>query len=292
MIESEPQGRGSAPHLKDVALGVRGSMARQSLLVFLALLVIVPAYFLLITSFKTTADYGNNKIGLPVEVFFGNFVTAMRGGRFFLWFLNSIILVVGAVALSTLVAALAAFAFARMTFRGRNPLLAVITSLMVIPPVVMIIPLFLFFSKLKLTSTYPAAILVYAGMVVPFSVFLLTNFFKTIPHEIIESALIDGASVTGILTRIMMPLSAPAIVTLIVVNALWVWNDLLIALVLLPNDQMRSLMVGITVFGSRYSADVPVALAGMLLASIPMLLLFVFGQRYFMHGMVSGALKG
>lgn len=292
MIESEPRRRGSAPHLKDVALGVRGSVARQSLLVFLALLVIVPAYFLLITSFKTTADYGNNKIGLPVEVFFGNFVTAMRGGRFFLWFLNSVILVVGAVALSTLVAALAAFAFARMTFRGRNPLLAVITSLMVIPPVVMIIPLFLFFSKLKLTSTYPAAILVYAGMVVPFSVFLLTNFFKTIPHEIIESALIDGASVTGILTRIMMPLSAPAIVTLIVVNALWVWNDLLIALVLLPNDHMRSLMVGITVFGSRYSADVPVALAGMLLASIPMLLLFVFGQRYFMHGMVSGALKG
>jgi len=292
MTASESDGRGSAQRLKDVASGVRGSVARQSLLVFLALLVIVPAYFLFITSFKTTADYGNNKIGLPVEIFFGNFVTAMRGGRFFLWFLNSVILVVGAVVLSTLVAALAAYAFARMTFRGRNPMLAVITSLMVVPPVVMIIPLFLFFSRLKLTSTYTSATLVYAGLVTPFAVFLLTSFFRTIPHEIVESALIDGASSLGILLRIMLPLSAPALITLVVVNALWVWNDLLIALVLLPNDQMRTLMVGITVFGSRFNADVPVSLAGMLLASIPMLALYVAGQKYFTRGLVAGALKG
>jgi ABC-type glycerol-3-phosphate transport system permease component len=134
--------------------------------------------------------------------------------------------------------------------------------------------------------------LVYAGLITPFAVYMLTNFFRTIPHEIVESALIDGATSMGILGRILVPLSAPALVTLIVVNSLWVWSDLLIALVLLPSDNKRTLMVGITVFGSRYNSDVPVAMAGMIMASIPMLLLYIFGQKYFTRGLVAGALKG
>jgi len=102
----------------------------------------------------------------------------------------------------------------------------------------------------------------------------------------------DGASPVGILARIIIPLSAPALVTMIVVNSLWVWSDLLIALVLLPNDKMRTLMVGITVFGARYNSDVPVAMAGMVMASIPMFVLYIFGQKYFTRGLVAGALKG
>jgi ABC-type glycerol-3-phosphate transport system permease component len=126
----------------------------------------------------------------------------------------------------------------------------------------------------------------------PFSIYLLTNFFKSIPHEIIEAAIVDGASTFDVLLRIVLPLSGPALMTLIVVNTLAVWNDLLIALVLLPQDEMRTLMVGVTVFGSRYNSDIPVAMAGMLLASIPMLLLYLAGQRYFIRGLVAGAIKG
>lgn len=267
-------------------------LARQILLVGFALLILFPGYFLVITPFKTQAGYSVDKLGLPSPFFFGNFATALRGGRFFLWFANSLILVVGAVLLSTVVSALAAFAFSRMRFRGQSPLLAVVTALMVVPPVIMIIPLFVFFSRIDLTSTYISAVLVYAGLITPFAVYMLTNFFRTIPHEIVESALIDGATSMGILGRILVPLSAPALVTLIVVNSLWVWSDLLIALVLLPSDNKRTLMVGITVFGSRYNSDVPVAMAGMIMASIPMLLLYIFGQKYFTRGLVAGALKG
>lgn len=270
----------------------RTAVPKQIVLILAALAILLPGYFLLITPFKTQAGYSLSKLGFPRPIYLGNFVTALRGGRFFLWFGNSILLVVGAVLLSTAVAALAAFAFARMDFRGRNPLLSVITALMVIPPVVMIIPMFLFLSRLGLTSTYPAIILIYAGLVTPFSVYLLTNFFKTVPHEIVESALIDGASSLGILVRILLPLSAPALMTMVVVNALWVWNDLLIALVLLPQDDMRTLMVGITVFGARFNADVPVTMAGMLMASLPMFLLYLFGQQYFTRGLVAGAIKG
>ena len=268
------------------------TLVKHGVLILATLLVLLPGYFMIITAFKTQEGYSLNKFNFPDPVFTGNFVTAMRGGRFFLWFGNSIILAAGAVLLSTLVAALAAFAFARMNFAGRHVMLAINTALMVIPPVVMLIPLFLLLTRIDLISTYPGAILVYAGLLTPFSIYLLTNFFRTIPHEIVESALMDGASTLQILVLILLPLSGPALVTLIVVNTLWVWNDLLIALVLLPQDNMRTLMVGITVFGSRYNNDVPVAMAGMLLASLPMILLYVFGQRYFIRGLVAGALKG
>jgi raffinose/stachyose/melibiose transport system permease protein len=265
---------------------------KQLMLLMFALLILFPGYFLVITPFKTQANYSADKLGLPIPLYFQNFATALRGGRFFLWFGNSLIMVVGAVLLSTVVAALAAFAFSRMRFRGQTPLLAIITALMVIPPVVMIIPLFIFFSQMDMSGSYASAVLVYAGLVTPFAVYMLTNFFRTIPHEIVESALIDGASSLGILLKILIPLSAPALITLIVVNSLWVWSDLLIALVLLPSDEKRTLMVGITVFGSRYNSDVPVAMAGMIMASLPMLLLYIFGQKYFTRGLVAGALKG
>ncbi len=129
-------------------------------------------------------------------------------------------------------------------------------------------------------------------MTIPFSIFLLTNFFRAIPRELIESALTDGATNLRVLVQIILPLSAPALVTLVVVNALWVWNELLIALVFLPEDELKTLMVGITVFRSRYNLDVPITMAGMLLASIPMILLYIFGQRFFIRGLTAGAVKG
>lgn len=270
----------------------RGALAKQLPLIIVALLILFPAYFMLITPFKTQAEYAVSKLGLPGGLFLGSFDTALRGGRFFLWTGNSVILAAGSIVLSSVVAALAAFAFARMDFRGRTAMLTVVTALMVVPPVVMLIPIFVLYAQLKLNSTYIGAIIMYAGLVTPFAVYMLTNFFKTIPHEIIESALIDGASSLAILSRIILPLSAPAVVTMIVVNALWVWNDLLIALILLPSDDLRTLMVGITLFGGRFSNDVPVAVAGMLMAALPMFILYVVGQRYFMHGMVAGAIKG
>jgi ABC-type glycerol-3-phosphate transport system permease component len=270
----------------------RAALVKQAALGLVALAVVFPLYFMLATAFKTQAGYSLDKFGFPNPLVIDNFGTALRGGRFFLWFLNSILLAVGSVVISTVVSALAAFAFARMRFAGRRPLLSGITSLMVIPPVVMIVPHFLLLTQLGLISTHPGAMLVYAGLITPFSVYLLTNFFKSVPHEIVESALIDGASPLAVLFLILLPLSGPALATLAIVNLLWVWNDLLVALVLLPKEELRTLMVGITVFGSRYNNDVPVQMAGMLLASVPMLAVYLLGQRYFIRGLVAGALKG
>ncbi len=269
-----------------------GRALRQATLAFAALSALYPIYFMVSTALKGRAEYLEDKWGLPWPIAWGNFGDAIGGGEFFQWFQNSAIFTLGAVVLSTVIAALAAFAIARMQFWGRDGLLTINVALMVVPPVVMVIPLFGLFTQLELVSTYHGVILIYAGLVTPFSVYLLTNFFRGIPTELIESALSDGASHLRILTQIVAPLSFPALITLVLVNSLFVWNELLIALVFLPEDELKTLMVGLTVFRSRYNLDVPITMAGMILAALPMVLLYAFGQRYFIRGLTAGAVRG
>ena len=166
-----------------------------------------------------------------------NFSDALRGGEFFRWLANSAILSFGSVLIATAFGALAAFAIARMRFRGRDAFLSINVALLIVPPVVMLIPLFTLYTQFSMVSTYWGVIILYAGLTLPFSVYLLSNFFRAIPRELFESAAMDGASHFTILRRILLPLSAPALVTLVVVNALWVWNELLIALVFLPDEE-------------------------------------------------------
>jgi raffinose/stachyose/melibiose transport system permease protein len=265
---------------------------RQAALVLASLVALYPIFFMVTTALKTQGQYLDSPYALPWPISFENFTTAFRGGAFVTWFRNSVILTLGSVVVSTVVAAFAAYAIARMRFIGRDALLTVSTALMVVPPVVMLVPLFIMFTSIELVNTYEGAILIYAGLTLPFSVYMLTNFFRSIPSELVESARMDGAKPFSILLRIVLPLSMPALVTLVVVNALWVWNELLIALVFLPGDELKTLMVGVTVFQNRYNLDVPVTMAGMLLASIPMLLVYLFGQRYFVRGLTAGAVKG
>jgi ABC-type glycerol-3-phosphate transport system permease component len=269
-----------------------GTLAKEIVLIAAVFIVLLPTLFVILTALKTQADYSFDKIGFPAAPTLDNVETAMRGGRFGLWFVNSILLAFGSTAISLMVAAPAAFAFSRMRFKGQTLLLALVTALMVIPPVVLILPLFILLTRVGLTSSLQGVMLVYAGLLTPFSVFLLTSFFRAVPNALIESASIDGAASHTVLLRIMLPLTAPAMATLVVVNSLYVWNDLLIALVLLPRDELRTLMVGVTIFGSRYNSDVPVAMMGMLLASLPMLLVYIVAQRFFIRGLASGGLKG
>jgi ABC-type glycerol-3-phosphate transport system permease component len=269
-----------------------GHLTRQAILLLAGIVTLYPVYFMLSTAFKTRNQYLHNPYAFPWPLSLGNFGDAVHGATFLLWFKNSAILTLGSVVLSTICAALAAYAIARMEFHGRNVLFALSTALMVVPPVVMLMPLFILFTNLELVSTYQGVILIYAGLTLPFSIYMLTNFFRSIPHELLESAVTDGARNFAVLWRIVLPLSAPALVTLIVVNGLWVWNELLIALVFLPSDNLKTLMVGVTVFQNKYNLDVPVTMAGMLLASVPMLLVYLFGQRFFIRGLTAGAVKG
>jgi ABC-type glycerol-3-phosphate transport system permease component len=270
---------------------IPGSLLRQLVVIFFTLLSLFPLYFMLVSSLKSKADYLENKFNLPTHPILDNFVTAFAGEKFFIRFANSTILTVGSVAVSLLIACLAAYAFARMQFPGKRTLFNLMLSLMVVPPVVMVVPLFVTLVRLNLVNTYQGTILIYIGLLLPFSIYMMTNFFQTIPHEIIDAARIDGCSNFGVFSRIMMPLSAPAVITLIVVNALWVWNELLIALIFLQRDEMKTLMVGIASMRSRIYVDIPATMAGLMVATIPIVVLYMFGQRYFIRGLIGGAVK-
>jgi len=267
------------------------TFTRQGLVILASIISLFPVYFMIVSSFKTKTEYIQNKWGLPSSLYLNNFNTALAGEKFFIRFANSTILTGLSVAVSLVIACLAAYAFARMQFPGKDTLFNLVLSLMVVPPVVMVVPMFVAMVHWGLINTYQGTSMIYIGLLLPFSVYMMTNFFRTIPREIIEASRIDGCSNLGVFWRIMMPLSAPAVITLVVVNALWVWNELLIALIFMQKDSMKTLMVGIASMRSRNYVDIPATMAGLLIATIPIVIVYLFGQRYFIRGLTGGAVK-
>jgi ABC-type glycerol-3-phosphate transport system permease component len=268
------------------------SICKHVLLLLMTAATLFPIYFMVVSSFKEKSEYVHNKLGLPIHPILSNFTEVFKGQTLPTWFANSAILTFSSVAITTLLACMSAYAFSRMDFRGKTVLFNLIISFMVIPPIVMVIPLFVLMTRVGLINTYYSAILIYTGLLLPFSVYLLRNFFLTIPNAIVDSAKIDGCSDFNILWLIIAPLSRPALVTLTLVNALWVWNELLIALIFLQSEKMKTLMVGLTVMQGRFQINQPLIMAGMFVAGLPMLLLYLFGQKYFIRGLIAGSLKG
>jgi ABC-type glycerol-3-phosphate transport system permease component len=268
-----------------------GNLVKQAVLLLASVLALVPTLYMVVTALKSDEEYAIDKLGFPKAPVLENFRSVLVDSPFLHWMLNSAVLVAGSVILSTAISVLGAYAIATMRFRGRGTLLAVSTSLMAVPPVVMIVPLFVLYTRLGMVSTYSGAIVIYAGLITPFSVYLLTTFFRTVPRELYEAAHIDGAGQFTILMKVVLPLSLPALVTLVVVNSLYVWNDLLIAIIFLQDDAKRTLMAGISVFSGRYNNQVPLTMAGMVIASAPMFILYVLFQKQFIRGLMSGAIK-
>jgi ABC-type glycerol-3-phosphate transport system permease component len=266
-----------------------GVTVKQLALILLSLLTLFPLYFMVTNSLKVQDEFFGNLLGLPQNLILDNYMKILQHPNLGRWFANSILLTTGAVVLSTSIAILAAYAFAQMRFPGRDTLFNLITPLMVIPPIVMVIPMFVLFRQLRLVNNLGGPLIIYAGLMLPFTIFLLRNFFITIPQEIKDAALIDGATEFQVLTKIYLPLSRPALVTSIVVNAVWVWNELLIALVFLQTEQLRTLIVGITTsLQKRFTLDVPSLMAGLAVATIPMIILYIIGQNALVRGLVAG----
>ncbi len=268
-----------------------GRFTKHGLLVCASFVALFPIYVMLTAAFKTQRGFLDSPFSPPWHPSLAGFRSALSD-QFPRWLANSVILTGASVAATLVLASLAAWGFSRWRFRGREALLAGLVSLMVVPPVVLLVPLFVFGARLGWISTFRLVILIYVGLMLPFSIFMLTSFFRTIPASLIEAATIDGAGSWNVFRRILLPLSAAPIATLGVVNLLWVWNELLIALVFLQDDSKKTLMVGITGYQSRYNLNVPAIMAGLTLATLPIVTIYLFGQRYFVRGLVSGAVKG
>lgn len=186
---------------------------------------------------------------------------------------------------------LAAYAIVRADFLGKEFLFKLIVSFMALPAVVILIPLYRVMVTTHLVDTYQGLILIYSGLIIPFSVYLLASFFVTIPSEILDAALIDGCSFFGILIRIYIPLSKAGIITCVVVNFSWLWSELLIGMVFMQDPKLKTLMPGIVGYLSRYEVNIPVLMAGLIVATVPILAVYIGGSRFYIKGIMSGFRK-
>ena len=261
------------------------------LFIVLSVFSLFPVFFMFMNSLKSKEEYIINKYSFPKSLALDNFRTIFLMKNYGRWFLNSTIITVFAVIITLLFAIFTAYALSRYEFRFKRAITNFIISLIIVPPVVMVIPLFILWSKIGLLNTYHGIIIIYAGLLLPFSIYLLIGFFKTIPQSLIESAYIDGASSFRIIWRIVVPLALPALGTLFVVNSIWVWNELLIALIFMQKEEMRTLIGGLSQFVTKFQVEIPLLMMGLSMATIPIIVLYLFTQQYFVRGLTSGALK-
>jgi ABC-type glycerol-3-phosphate transport system permease component len=153
---------------------------------------------------------------------------------------------------------------------------------------VLLVPQFKFMTRLDLINSRWSVIILYIGVMLPMSLYLFRNFFRTFPDELLDAAAIDGLGSMRTLLRIVLPASRPVIFTAVIINFVFAWNELVLALVFLQNEQQRTLMVGVTVFSGLYSLDVPELMAGMTIATAPVVLIYLIGQRHLMRGLLGG----
>ena len=264
-------------------------VVKQAALISLMITILFPLYFMFSNAFKERLEFIGSPLTLPQSPTFQSFTNVLQHPNLLKWVYNSTFLTGVSVLLTTGIAILAAYALANMQFRGRDAFFNLMTPLMVIPPIVMVIPMFVLFQRIGLVNNLWGVALIYTGLMLPLTVFLLRNFFITIPREIQEAARMDGANDFQLLTMIHLPLLRPALMTSMIVNAVWAWNELLIALVFLQTEELRPLIVGISLsLQKRFTLDVPALMAGLVIATIPMFLLYAIGQRTLVRGLVAG----
>ena len=280
--------RGSGPRRE----GIIGRTSRHVLLVVMLIPTAILLYFMVVNVFKTNAEYEGHPYGLPAHPTLAPLRAMLSSGEFFHWFLSSAIVTGGSVLISTVIAAVAAYAMVYMGWRPASAFITLLIALMAVPPVLLVIPLYRTVVVVGQLNTYGAAIAIYVGLSLPLSSYLLVIFFRSIPASIIEAARVDVAGAVRTLMSVVLPLSAPALITVVVVQAIWIWNELLIAVIFLQDANKQTLMVGLTKLQGRYLIQVPLLMAGMLLSTLPILILYLVGQGFFVKGLTAGGVKG
>ena len=275
--------------MKEATGGRRvGMLGKHAFLLIFCIAALYPLYFIVSTALKSNEAYQLDPTAFPTHPTFSSLRAIIADQPLPRWMWNSFLVTLTSVAVSTLFALFAAYAVVFGRFRGHKVFLSASVALMVVPPVTLLVPMFVFMVDRGWVNHLQSVIIFYTGLLVPFAVFFLTNFFRTVPQELIEAASVEGAGPFTVLRQVVMPLSGAASFTLVVVQAIWVWNELLIALVFLQNEQARTLMSGLAQFQGRYSTNQPLVLAGALVSIAPVVLLYLSGQRFFVRGLTAG----
>ena len=256
-----------------------------------AALALVPLLLMVSNSFRTNADLITDPLGLPAPPTTASYVEAWTTGNFATYFGNSLLVTVGAVAISTAVATMAAYALARGRSRIFRWLEALFLSGLMLPIHLAILPIFYLFDGLGLIDSRLGLMLMYAASGIPFSIFVLTTFFRQLPEELEEAAALDGASSWQTFWRIMVPLVRPALATVAVFRFVPIWNDFLFPLVLLRREDKYTLPVGLTNFFGENATNYSAVFAGLVITTIPLIVLFLVATKQIVAGLTAGMAK-
>jgi len=267
------------------------SVATTVLAGLISLIVIIPFIWVFATSLKDRAEVARNPLGLPQEYHWENYNTAWTKGHFSTYFMNSVLVVVPTVVVVLFLAMLAAYSFARLSFRGKGPLFTILLIGLTIPMGVLIIPLFYLILDLNLYNSLWSIILPQISIGLPFAILLLRTFIQDLPQEIMDSGRIDGCNNWQLLMNIVVPLSRPALLSLLIFNFMWNWGSFLLPVILIQKESSRTLPLGLNFFIGRYTSDIPLLMAGTVISFLPVVILYILFQRQFIKGITAGALN-
>ncbi len=261
--------------------------------VVLLVVCIFPFLWMALSSVKTLGElYTVPPVWLPEVLTFENYRKVLFESNVPRYFLNSTVISLGSTAIALILAIFASYGFARFRFRGKPAYQAFILVGQLLPTAAIIVPLFITLRFLGLVNTYLGLILVYTILTLPLSVWMLTSYFKAIPVELEEAAIIDGATRLGVLFRVTLPLSAPGIVAIVIYAFVTTWNEFIFALVLAQDYRVKTLPIGIAEFTTEFNTDWGAVMAASLIMTLPIAILFFAMQRMFVGGLTAGALKG
>ncbi|MDY6895143.1 carbohydrate ABC transporter permease [Petrotoga halophila] len=260
--------------------------------ILLVLLSIFPIVWLFLTSIKST----NEIYSWPVKIFpsqptIQNYVNLFQMGSFGRYYLNSFIVSGSATILILITGTLAAYSFARIQFRGKRSLMMIVLALLLFPPVAVVPPLFLIFRNLNLINNYISLILGHTALYLPLAIWILMNYFRTLPKNIEDSALIDGCNTFQMIFKILLPMSLPGLIAAGLITFVFSWNEFLLSLVLLSKNEMRTVVVGISLYPGEYSFPWELISSAIVLAIIPIILLTLVFQKYIISGLTAGSTK-
>ncbi|VTT86209.1 N-Acetyl-D-glucosamine ABC transport system, permease protein 2 [Halorubrum sp. DM2] len=251
-----------------------------------------PVALLVLTSFKSRSEIFTNPLAFPETFQLENYLNAWTTGGFEQYFINSVIVVGISLVLILLLSSLAAYALVQFDFPANNIMFVFFLAGFMIPPQVLLVPLYSIMNALELLNTYFSLIFAYVAFGLPFSIFLLRQFFVTIPDTYAEAARIDGCNEFQVFFRVYLPLALPALAAVAIYQFVFLWNEFLYAIIFITDDAMRTLPAGLMAFQGQYSADWAQLFAGIVIAVAPTVLFFLLFQRQFIRGISMGGTKG
>ncbi|TNJ66254.1 carbohydrate ABC transporter permease [Paenibacillus hemerocallicola] len=253
---------------------------------------IVPLLWMAVNSFKSEQEYALHPVGLPKQWIIDNFKKAWEIAHLGTYFWNSIFVTLASVALTVFLGALASYFLSRFEFRGRKWVYGSFMLGMVIPIHATLIPIFLLMQKIGLLDTRMSLILPYTAFHLSITVFILVGFMSTFPRDIEESAVMDGSGIFRIFWSIILPMTRPAIATVVILNFIYNWNEFLFALVLINDSALKTLPLGLANFAGKETTNQTLQMAALTMALVPIVLFYLALQKQLVQGMTAGAVKG